>query len=54
MVMRVEAVAALNKGETVSEVAGVQEPTFAEVSRASILLTPCNAVVHESRTSHFR
>lgn len=40
MVMRVEAVAALNKGETVSEVAGVQEPTFAEVSRASILLTP--------------
>jgi hypothetical protein len=26
MVMRVEAVAALNKGETVSEAAGVQEP----------------------------
>lgn len=38
--MRVEVVAVLNKGETVSEVARVQEPIFTEVPRASILLTP--------------
>jgi hypothetical protein len=40
MVMRVEVVAVLNKGETVSELARVQGPIFAEVPRASILLTP--------------
>ncbi len=40
MMVRVDVVAALNGGETVSEVTGIQQtPLFTEIASASILLT---------------